>query len=255
MDWLKRKRIKQVLQYGWKDSKEISAASGKNRLAIWCDIIKCFRRYYIFSNQYKQNKVWMLTEEERKHLSDTLGQKNRYRDEWTVWKYENAAFVEKYSGIEYGTSPVKYRERLEAYRKRYHIDEGCTISNQVVIERNHYLEGSIKIGKNVLLSKNVYIDYSGEVVVKDNVQLTNGVIIESHHHPFHSDPTVSRDIVIPTSIVIEEGAVVGSRAIILASCHYIGKYARIGAGAVVTKDIPDYAVAAGVPARVVRMLS
>lgn len=36
------------------------------------------------------------------------------------------------------------------------------------------------------------------------------------------------------------------------TCHYIGKFARIGAGAVVTKDIPDYAIAVGVPARVIR---
>ncbi len=77
-------------------------------------------------------------------------------------------------------------------------------------------------------------------------------LIESHYHPFHSDHNKSRDLVEPTSLVIEDGAVIGSRAIIMPSCHRIGKHARIGAGAVVTKDIPDYAVAVGVPAKVVR---
>lgn len=48
--------------------------------------------------------------------------------------------------------------------------------------------------------------------------------------------------------------IIGSRAIILASCHYIGKHARVGAGAVVTHDVPDYAVVAGVPAKVIRMM-
>ena len=59
---------------------------------------------------------------------------------------------------------------------------------------------------------------------------------------------------IPTELVIGEKAYIGTRAIILDSCNYIGKYARIGAGAVVVKDIPDYAVAVGVPAKVVKII-
>lgn len=105
----------------------------------------------------------------------------------------------------------------------------------------------------MLLAKHVFIDYSGNVTIGDNVQLTNGVIIESHSHPFHSDYKKSRSIVEQSSVTIGEGVVVGSRAIIMPTCHYIGKYARIGAGAVVTKDVPDYAVAVGVPAKIVRV--
>lgn len=63
------------------------------------------------------------------------------------------------------------------------------------------------------------------------------------------------DVNIATSLRICEGAYIGSRAIILDSCNYIGKYARIGAGAVVTKDVPDYALVVGVPAKVVKMLN
>jgi acetyltransferase-like isoleucine patch superfamily enzyme len=58
---------------------------------------------------------------------------------------------------------------------------------------------------------------------------------------------------IPTKLVIEENAYVGVNAIILDSCNYIGKYARVGAGAVVTKDVPDYATVAGVPAKIVKI--
>ena len=63
-----------------------------------------------------------------------------------------------------------------------------------------------------------------------------------------------KDVNIPTELVIGEKAYIGTRAIILDSCNYIGKYARIGAGAVVVKDIPDYAVAVGVPAKVVKII-
>ena len=103
------------------------------------------------------------------------------------------------------------------------------------------------------MAKHVFIDYSGTVTIKDNVQLTNGVVIETHTHAFHSDYRQPRSIITPNELIIEEGAVVGTRAIILSTCHYIGRHARIGAGAVVTHDIPDYAVAVGVPARVIRI--
>ena len=254
MNWLEKKRIKQVLQYGWTDAKEIASLSSKGRIAVWVDIIKCFKKYYVFSNQYKSKEVWKLNDEQRDKLLRPLGEKNRYHDDWTVWKYENAAFIEKFSQTKYGTNPKIYRKRIEAYRKRYNIEDGCTISNHVVIERNHYLQGSIKIGKNALISKNVFLDYSGELIIHDNVMLANGVIIETHDHDIFSNPNVSVKIAIPSKLVICEGAMIGSRAIILPSCHYIGKNARIGAGAVVVKDIPDNAVAVGIPAKVVKML-
>lgn len=121
------------------------------------------------------------------------------------------------------------------------------------ISRQHYLPGTIKIGNNVLFAKHVFIDYSGSIEIKDNVRITNGVIIETHHHPFHSDYKMPRDIINVDKLLIEEGAVIGSKAIILNSCNYIGKYARVGAGAVVTKDVPDYATVVGVPAKIIKI--
>ena len=254
MNWLKRKRIKQVLLYGWQDAKVIVPIARKSRIAIWLDIISCFKKYYIFSNQYKSKEIWRLSSEEREILGESIGKKNRFRDDWTVWKYENAAFIDKYSSVKYGSDPKLYNKRLKEYVKRFNLGEGAKVSNGVTIERNHYLEGSIRVGKNILLSKNVYIDYSGEVVIGHNVQIANGTIIETHHHAFHSNPMLSNEIVIPTKLVISDGVVIGSRAIILATCHYIGRNVRVGAGAVVTKDIPDYAVAVGVPAKVIKIL-
>ena len=182
MNWLEKKRIKQVLQYGWKDAKEIAPLANKGRISVWFDIIKCFKKYYVFSNQYKVKEAWKLNDEGREQLLKPLGEKNRYRDDWTVWKYENAAFIDKYSSVKYGSDPKLYNERLKEYMRRYYMGEGSTVSNNVTIERNHYLEGSIKIGKNVMLSKNVFIDYSGELIIHDDVALANGVIIETHTH-------------------------------------------------------------------------
>ena len=114
------------------------------------------------------------------------------------------------------------------------------------------LNGDLKIGKNVLLAKECFIDYTGNVTIEDYVQIAFGAIIQTHYHPWHSDYRNEHSTE-QTSIIIREGAVIGSKAIVMASCHYIGKHARVGAGAVVTHNVPDYAVVVGSPAKVVRI--
>lgn len=155
---------------------------------------------------------------------------------------------------EWETTPEKMRLRARAYQEHFKTGDNLIVQYNVDICREHCLDGTLTIGDNVLLAKNVFIDYSGDVTIGDDVQITNGVIIETHHHPFHSDYRRPRNIVHPTTLKIADGAVLGSRCIILPSCHYIGKHARVGAGAVVTKDVPDYAVAVGAPAKVVKIV-
>lgn len=250
MNWLKKKRIKQLLQYGWKDAKEIAPLANKWKIAVWLDIIKCFKKYYVFSNQYKAKEAWKLNEEEKYQLLGSLGEKNRYRDDWTVWKYENAAFIDKYSSVKYGSDPKLYNERLKEYMKRYNMGEGAKVSNNVTIERNHYLEGSIKMGKNVMLSKNVYIDYSGTLVIHDDVAIANGVIIETHNHPVDK----KGEGVQPGKLTIDQGAKILVRSYIADTCHHIGRYAIIGAGTYVRGNVPPYAIMMGNPAKIVGFL-
>lgn len=250
MNWLEKKRIKQVLQYGWKDAKEIAPLANKWRIAVWFDIIRCFKKYYVFSNQYKAKEAWKLNDQEREQLLRPLGEKNRKRDDWTVWKYENATFIDKYSSVKYGSNPTLYNERLKEYMKRYNLGDGAKVSNNVVIERNHYLEGCIRVGKNILLAKNVYIDYSGELIIHDNVSIANGVIIETHTHPLEK----SRQVPAPSRLEIGEGVKVLSQSYIADTCHSIGRYARIGAGTYVRSNIPPYAIVMGNPAKIIGFL-
>ena len=172
------------------------------------------------------------------------------RDEWQKDFRNNRKLLIKYTNIRYEKASLR-EKRHEAYRKRFGAGKGLMVEYNVNISRQHYLNGSIKIGSNVLLAKHSFIDYSGDVAIGDDVQITNGVIVETHHHHFHSDYTQPRNIVHPTTLKIADGAVLGSRCIILPSCHYIGKHARVGAGAVVTKDVPDYAVVGGAPAKII----
>lgn len=154
---------------------------------------------------------------------------------------------------EWETTPEKMRLRARAYQEHFKTGDNLIVQYNVDVCREHCLDGTLTIGDNVLLAKNVFIDYSGEVIIRKNVKIAAGVSIESHHRDIDAYNR-GEDINIPTQLIIEEGAYIGTHATILDSCNYIGKHARIGAGAVVVKDIPDYAVAVGVPAKVVKIV-
>lgn len=254
MTSIKFKRIKQVFQYGWKDAKEISSMQDvhRSRLSIFIDIIKCFCKYYVFSNQYKKNRLWELTPISSNTKVLDLGRINLQHDAWLKDYYENRQWLNKWMKYEWETTSRRCLKRNRAYQKHFKTGN-ISVQYNVDICREHFLNGTLRIGENVVLAKNVFIDYSGDVVIKNNVKIAAGVSIESHHRDIDAYNR-GEDVNIPTQLIIEEGAYIGTHSTILDSCNYIGKHARIGAGAVVVKDIPDYAVAVGVPAKVVKII-
>lgn len=247
-------RLYQTITFGWQDAGVISHNYHLKRLSVYIDIMKSFFRYRLRSRQYYKERFWELPLKEREKVGQEYRIKNLQSDQWMTECYENYKFLNKWKDYKWNTSGIRYHKRLMAYTKRYNMGRGCIVHYDVVFERNHGLNGSITIGNNVIFQKHVYIDYSGEIVIGNNVQITNGAIVETHHHAFHSNPMLSSEIVTPSKLVISDGAVLGSRAIVLASCHYIGKNARIGAGAVITKDVPDNAIVVGVPGKVIRIV-
>lgn len=244
-------RLVQVIKYGWLHANEIAQKTVKNRYYLFLDILFCFFKYRMWSNQYKIEHFYELNRFERKRIGTQYLEKGKIRDAWQKDFRENRKFLEKYSDIKYERTELRAR-RDNAYSIRFNAGQNLMVEYDVNISRQHYLPGTIKIGNNVLLAKHVFIDYSGNVIIGNDVKLTNGVIIETHHHPFHSDYKKSRQEVIQTDLEICDGSVIGSRAIIMPTCHRIGVNARVGAGAVVTHDVPDYAVVVGVPAKIIR---
>ena len=249
------RRIKQVVKYGKKDAEIISKMPEVNlsKSFIFRDILKCYFIYNLWSNQYKKEKFWQLNDAQRKEIGTRYKQKNKDREEWLKDYFENHQFLNRWKSFKYESSAKLQHKRIEAYRKRYNIGDHCHIGHDVMLERHHYLPGTIKIGNHVTLAKHVFIDYTGDVVIEDGVKMAAGVIIESHHRDLEAYKN-GKDINIPTKLLICENAYIGTNAIILDSCNYIGRNVRIGAGAVVTKDIPDNAVAVGVPAKVIKIL-
>ena len=252
MDQLSLRRYKQLLTYGWKDSKSIAIESGKSRLSVFIDIISIYQRYHVFSNQYKKKELWRKnTEEDRAKVATPIGAENLRRDNWVRENYRNWKFIRKWTNLKYELSPSMQMKRKKAYTKEFNAGEGLIVQFNVHIHREHYLDGTIKMGKNVLLAKNVFIDYSGFLEIQDNVALSDGVVIETHSHVAGAFALKGKGTLQQTHLEIEEGVSIGSKAMILETVTHIGRHARIGAGAVVRKNIPPYAVAIGNPAKVV----
>lgn len=140
------------------------------------------------------------------------------------------------------------------------IDEGCKIGKGTKIWHfTHVMSGSV-IGENCNIGQNVVI--SPEVVLGKNVKIQNNVSIYTgvicEDDVFLGPSMVFTNIVNPRSAVIrkheyaktlvKKGASIGANATIVCG-HDIGEFAFIGAGAVVTKDVPAYALVVGNPAK------
>ena len=140
------------------------------------------------------------------------------------------------------------------------VDEGCQIGEGSKIWHfSHVMPGCI-LGKNCNLGQNVVI--SPEVVLGNNVKVQNNVSIYTgvvcDDDVFLGPSMVFTNVINPRSAVVRrnqymkthvgKGASIGANATIVCG-HNIGAFAFIGAGAVVTKEVPAYALVIGNPAR------
>lgn len=107
-------------------------------------------------------------------------------------------------------------------------------------------EGALDIADRVQINQDVHLDFTGGLEIGDDVLISEGAVLYTHDHglnpraePAHFAKTVGA------------GAWIGMRAVILPQCQCIGAGAVIGAGAIVTRDVPAGAIVAGNPARII----
>ncbi|RUA23764.1 MAG: N-acetyltransferase [Bacteroidetes bacterium] len=146
------------------------------------------------------------------------------------------------------------------------IDEGCNIGAGVKIWHFSHIMSNCTLGENCNIGQNVVVSpdvvLGKNVKVQNNVSLYTGVICEDD--VFLGPSMVFTNVINPRSgvnrrgqyskTIVKKGASIGANATIVCG-HDIGEYAFIGAGAVVTKTVPAYALVVGNPSKQIGWMS
>lgn len=158
--------------------------------------------------------------------------------------------------------------------KKYYVNEHAVVDDNVEIGEgtkiwhfSHIQSGS-KIGKNCVFGQNVNVGNNVTIgnfcKVQNNVSIYEGVTLEDYVFcgpsmvftnildPRCKYPQVGAQYYIKT--LVKEGASIGANATIVCG-HTLGRHCMIGAGSVVTKDVPDYALIVGTPGKVIGWVS
>ena len=149
-----------------------------------------------------------------------------------------------------------------------YVDENCEIGDGTKIWHFSHIQSGSKIGKNCSLGQNVNVGNNVSIgnncKIQNNVSVYEGVTLENY--VFCGPSMVFTNILDPkckypqrgsefyTKTLVKEGASIGANATIVCG-NIIGKHSVIGAGAVVTKDVPDYALIVGVPGKQIGWVS
>lgn len=149
---------------------------------------------------------------------------------------------------------------LPPLRKLFLILLGAKIGKDSILMNvrlfNWYHKGSkgLKIGNECFIGDETMIDLYDEVILEDQVTLAQRVTVLSHLNVGYSNHPLQKYFPkISKPVIFKSGCVVGASSTILPGIT-IGRESFVGAGSVVTKDVPDKTLVAGVPARLIRKI-
>ena len=140
------------------------------------------------------------------------------------------------------------------------IDDGAIIGDNTRVWHFCHIMPTAVIGSDCIIGQNVFVDNNvrvgNGVKIQNNVSLYNGVVLQND--VFVGPSVVFTNVINPRSFIerkhafkqtmVEQGASIGANATLICGIT-VGEYAMVGAGAVVTKDVPAYAVVMGNPAK------
>lgn len=132
------------------------------------------------------------------------------------------------------------------------VREGAVLGSHCIVGRGAYVGSGVTMGDNCKL-QNYALVYE-PAVLEDGVFVGPAVVFTNDHYPrsIAPDGTLKRgDDWEAVGVTVRQGASIGARSVCVAPVT-IGRWALVAAGSVVTKDVPDFALVAGVPARRIR---
>lgn len=133
-----------------------------------------------------------------------------------------------------------------SFRKFFYMMSGMKIGKGSAVHMwaNFFDPSNIKIGNDTIIGDHAFLDGRALLTIGDHVDIASSVMIYNSEHDLEKEDFSARE----ESVEIKDYVFIGPRAIILPGVT-IGKGAVVAAGAVVTKDVPDFAIVGGVPAK------
>jgi UDP-2-acetamido-3-amino-2,3-dideoxy-glucuronate N-acetyltransferase len=132
------------------------------------------------------------------------------------------------------------------------VRENAVLGENVVVGRGAYVGTGVKVGANSKIQNYALVYEPAEL--EDGVFIGPAVVLTNDHYPRSINPDGSQKSGHdwePVGVTIRQGASIGARSVCVAPVT-IGRWALVAAGSVVVKDVPDFALVAGVPARRIR---
>lgn len=143
-----------------------------------------------------------------------------------------------------GNVPSHYIRRFFYRLGGVKIGKGSTVH----MGATFYDPRNVVIGEDTIVGERAVLDGRAKLKIGNHVDIASEVMIYNAEHDVHTEHFAAVEDVTTASVVIEDYVFIGARAIILPGVR-IKKGAVVGAGAVVTKDVPEFTIVGGVPAK------
>lgn len=133
------------------------------------------------------------------------------------------------------------------------VNMSANVKKGLILDNTYFNYGNLSIGENVFLGRKVFLDLANKIIIKKDAVISEGVSILTHQdvgERMLKSYYKRKD----GDVILDEGCFIGANVTILCGVR-VGKCSVVAAGAVVTKDVEDFTVVGGIPAKYLKNLN